>query len=197
MLYLISTQKTIPKGGIVVRRKSISNLVLSAMFIAIGLVLPFITGQLRQIGNMLLPMHIPVILCGFICGWQYGLAAGAVLPVLRSILFGMPVLYPNATAMAFELASYGFITGIIYSHSKKQGIFSIYKSLICAMLGGRIIWGIVEVLLLGIGDSGFTYHMFIAGAFLNSVPGIVLQLILIPAIMVALNRAKIIHFKNI
>lgn len=178
-------------------KKNISRLVFSAMLVAIGLVLPFITGQLKQIGNMLLPMHLPVILCGFICGWQYGLAAGALLPLLRSVLFGMPTLYPNATAMAFELASYGFITGIVYAHSKKRGILSVYKALICAMLGGRIVWGVAEVLLLGIESNGFTYHTFIAGAFLNSVPGIILQLILIPAIMAALNRAKIISFRNI
>ncbi len=176
--------------------KHLNNLVLSAMFIAIGLVLPLLTGQIKQIGNMLLPMHIPVILCGLICGWQYGLAVGFILPFLRSTIFGMPAMYPNAVAMAFELATYGFIVGLLYGRSKNQNVLTIYKCLIIAMLAGRVVWGVVEVLLLGIGGA-FTYEMFIAGAFLNSVPGIILQLVFIPALMVALDRAKIVKFKKI
>ena len=87
------------------------KLILAAMFLAIGLLLPFLTGQIRQIGNMLLPMHIPVILCGLICGWQYGLGVGFVLPLLRCVIFGMPVLFPTAVSMSFELAAYGFTDG--------------------------------------------------------------------------------------
>ena len=74
------------------RRKPVLTLTLAAMFMGIGLVLPFLTGQIPQIGNMLLPMHIPVLLCGLICGWQYGLTVGLILPLLRYALFGMPVL---------------------------------------------------------------------------------------------------------
>lgn len=81
------------------------------MFVAIGVVLPFFTGQIPQIGNMLLPMHIPVLLCGLICGWQYGGMVGFILPLLRTMLFGMPVLYPTGIAMAFELAAYGLVIG--------------------------------------------------------------------------------------
>lgn len=95
-------KKTITQG--------IYNLVLAAMFLAIGIVLPFFTGQIPQIGRMLLPMHLPVLLCGLICGWQYGGAVGFVLPILRYALFGMPPM-PNGLAMAFELAAYGIIVG--------------------------------------------------------------------------------------
>lgn len=174
-------------------KESIKKLVLSAMFIAIGLVLPFITGQIKQIGNMLLPMHLPIILCGFICGKYYGLAAGFILPVLRSSIFGMPAMYPNALAMSFELATYGFVVGLIYYMLKKKNVWSVYISLISAQILGRIVWGIVEVILLGLAGSAFTYEMFIAGAFLNSVPGIVLQLIFVPVIMAVIGRAKIIR----
>ena len=94
-------------------RKTTQKITLSAMFIAIGIVLPFFTGQIRQIGSMLLPMHLPVFLCGLICGWQYGAAAGFILPLLRSFLFGMPPMYPMAAAMSFELATYGLVAGLM------------------------------------------------------------------------------------
>ena len=92
----------------------ISNkkLVLASLFLAIGLILPFFTGQIPAIGNMLLPMHIPVLICGFVCGWKYGFLVGGIMPILRSFLFGMPVIFPNAIAMAVELATYGACTGI-------------------------------------------------------------------------------------
>ena len=176
------------------KKKPVLNLTLSAMFMAIGLVLPFFTGQIPQIGNMLLPMHIPVLLCGLICGWQYGLAVGLVLPPLRYVLFGMPVLFPTGIAMAFELAAYGFVVGWLYSHSRWQCVISLYRCLIAAMLVGRVVWGVVRVLMLGLGGSSFSWQMFMAGAFLNAIPGIVLQLILIPTIMVALNRTGLVQF---
>ena len=92
-------------------KTSTRKLTLSALFLALGLVLPLITGQIPQIGKMLLPMHIPVLLCGMVCGWPYGLAVGAVMPLLRGLLFGMPVLYPTGIGMAFELAAYGAVIG--------------------------------------------------------------------------------------
>ncbi len=176
--------------------KHLKNTVHSAMLLSLGLILPFITGQIQQIGSMLLPMHIPVILCGLICGWQYGLITGFILPLMRSLLFGMPIMYPNAIAMAFELAAYGSIVGFLYSHSKWQCIKSLYRCMIIAMLAGRIIWGIVQACLLLPGENSFTLYAFIAGAFINAIPGIILQLIVIPAIMVALNRAKLVHFRK-
>ena len=176
------------------RKKPIINLTLAAMFMAIGLVLPFLTGQIKQIGSMLLPMHIPVFLCGLICGWQYGLIVGLILPILRSMMFGMPILFPTGIAMAFELATYGVVIGWLYSHSRWQCVIALYRCMIMAMLSGRLVWGVVQILLLGINGNGFTWQMFIAGAFLNAIPGIILQLILIPAIMVALNRTGLVRF---
>lgn len=176
------------------RKKPIINLTLAAMFMAVGLVLPFLTGQIKQIGSMLLPMHIPVFLCGLICGWQYGLIVGFILPILRSTLFGMPILFPTGIAMAFELATYGAVIGWLYSHSRWQCVIALYRCMIMAMLAGRLVWGVVQVVLLGINGNGFTWKMFITGAFLNAIPGIILQLILIPAIMVALNRTGLVRF---
>ncbi len=176
--------------------KNLINLLLSAMFLAIGLVLPFLTGQIQQIGNMLLPMHIPVILCGLICGWQYGLIVGAILPVMRSLLFLMPVLYPSAIAMSFELATYGFLVGLLFAKAKWQCVHSLYRCLLTAMLAGRVVWGVVMIFLLGFKGSVFTFEAFISGALLNAIPGIILQLILIPAVMLSLDRTHLKPFKN-
>lgn len=175
-------------------RQSIRQLSLAAVFLAIGFVLPFFTGQIPQIGSRLLPMHIPVLLCGLICGWKYGLAVGFVLPLLRSVVFGMPPMFPTGVAMAFELATYGFITGFLYSRTRWQCVVSLYRTMLAAMLAGRLVWGIVQTILLDIGGGAFTWQMFMAGAFLNAIPGIALQLVLIPAIMVALNRTGLVRF---
>lgn len=175
------------------RSGKIYNLTLAAMFLAIGLVLPVLTGQIRQIGNMLLPMHIPVLLCGLICGWQYGGIVGFILPLLRNVVFGMPPM-PNAVSMAFELMTYGLVIGILYSCSRWKCVVSLYRSMIASMIAGRAVWGIVQMIILGIGGNEFTWKMFMAGAFFNAIPGIILQLVLIPAIMVALNRAKVVSF---
>ncbi|PNR93699.1 ECF transporter S component [Petrotoga sp. 9PWA.NaAc.5.4] len=174
------------------KKKELINFNLSAVFIAIGLILPFLTGQIQQIGSMLLPMHIPVLLCGLICGWKYGLFVGFILPPLRSAIFGMPPMFPTAIAMAFELATYGVVVGFLYQRSIKKSISSIYLSMIGAMISGRIVWGIVMMLILRIRESIFTWRMFITGAFLNAIPGIILQLVLIPSIMVILYRTKMI-----
>ena len=176
------------------KHTSLKNLVLSAMFLAIGLVLPFFIGQIPAIGKMLLPMHIPVLLCGLICGWQWGLGVGFVLPLLRSVLFNFPVMYPNAIGMAFELAVYGLVIGYLYAHSKYQCVKALYKCLIPAMIAGRLVWGAVMVVLMGLGGSAFTWQLFIGGALLNALPGIALQLVLIPAVMVLLDRTKLVRF---
>ena len=178
------------------KKLSVRNMTISAMFIALGIVLPFFTGQIPQIGNMLLPMHIPVFLCGLICGWRYGLAVGFILPLLRYLMFGMPVIYPTGIAMAFELGTYGLVSGMMYKGSKWRCIVSLYRSIIAAMITGRVVWGIAEIILLGINGNAFTAEMFIAGAFLNAVPGIILQLVVIPAVMLALNKTGLVPFNN-
>ena len=171
---------------------NVKKLAVTAMLFAVGMVLPFFIGQIPAIGKMLLPMHIPVLLCGFIVGWQYGALIGFLLPIVRGLVFGMPPLYPNAVAMAFEMAVYGFVSGYLYSHARWQCTKMLYISLVTAMLAGRLVWAFAEVILLGIGGNTFTWEMFATGAFLNAIPGIIVQLVLIPLIMVALRRAKVV-----
>lgn len=174
-------------------KKNVHSLALSAMFLALGIVLPFLTGQIPQVGNMLLPMHIPVLLCGLICGWQYGGLVGFVTPLLRSALFMAPPM-PGAVAMAFELAAYGLLAGFFYGRSKWKCILSLYRSLFIALVGGRIVWAAARMVLMGAGKLPFGWEIFLSGAFLTAIPGIVLQLVLIPAVMVALGRAKLVPF---
>ena len=164
------------------------NLVLAGMFIALGILLPFITGQNYQLGQMLSPMHIPVLLCGFICGWPYGLAVGFITPLLRCLLLGAPPLM-TAIPMAFELAVYGILTGIFYRLLPKKKIH-LYSTLVIAMVCGRIVWGIAKYIILGIQGTAFTWQAFITGAVLTVWPAIIIQIVLIPAIMMALERTN-------
>ena len=163
------------------------NVVYSAMFLAIGMVLPLFTAQIKEIGDTLLPMHFPILLCGLVCGPWYGLGAGLMLPFFRSILFSMPPIYPNAVWMALELATYGFVIGILYRKSKKT-LGSIYISLVTAMISGRIVWGLSKTLLLGLGGKPFSFGAFLAGGFLDAIPGIVIQLLLIPTLMLLIQK---------
>ena len=170
------------------------KLTLSALFLAIGLVLPLFTMQLKALGNAFLPMHLPVFLCGLIVGPLYGLVVGLILPILRHFTFGMPPLYPTAITMSFELATYGFVVGYIYKNSRWKCIIALYESLIIAMVLGRLVWGVVTMVLLGITGQPFTFQMFMAGAVLNAIPGIVFQLIFIPSLMLALNKTGLVKF---
>ena len=167
------------------------KLVLSALFIALGIVLPFFTGQLPQIGNMLLPMHIPVMICGFVCGAPYGLAVGIIVPLLRSVMFGRPMMMPTAVGMAIELAVYGLVTGLMYSKFKHKKL-GIYISLITAMITGRIVWGIASFFIYRALGNPFTWGYFAAEILINAVPGIIVQLILIPTLIFALNKARLL-----
>lgn len=178
------------------KNEPVKKLTLTAMFLAIGLVLPFLTGQIQQIGNMLLPMHIPVFLCALICGWRYGMPMAFVLPIMRSMLFGMPPLYPTAISMAFELATYALVAGFLYEKSRWQCTRALYRLMLAAMVAGRIVWGIAQIILLGLKGTAFTFEAFLAGAFLNAIPGILLQLMLVPAVMVALNKTKLVPFRK-
>ena len=169
------------------QKKSVARLVVAAMCLALCLVLPFLTGQIREIGSMLCPIHLPVLLCGFLCGWPWGLAVGAVAPLLRSALFGMPPLFPIAVSMAAELAVYGLVTGLLSARLPKK-LGWTYVSLIAAMLLGRVAWGLVRLLLAGLSGGAFTWAMFLSGALTTAIPGIIVQLILVPVIVTAVQK---------
>ena len=168
---------------------NIRTMVLAAMFLALAYVLPFLTGQIPEIGSMLCPMHIPVLLCGFICGGPWGLLVGFIAPLLRSVTLGMPPLFPTAVCMAFELAAYGAVAGFMHrALPKKRGF--IYCSLLTAMMIGRIVWGIVMFICMGLQGGSFGFSAFLAGAVTNAIPGIIVQIVLIPVLVMALDKAK-------
>ena len=165
------------------------KLVYSAMCLALCLVLPFLTGQIPEIGSMLLPMHIPVLLCGFLCGGGWGAAVGFTAPLLRHLIFSMPPM-PGCISMAFELAVYGLVTGLLYKRLGR-GAKNIYLSLLCAMAAGRLVWGAVQMVIMGLNGGSFPFSAFVAGAFTSAIPGIVLQLVLIPVLVRALDKAGV------
>ena len=166
------------------------HLVYAAVCLALCMLLPLLTGQIPQIGSALSPMHIPVLLAGFLCGPWWALAVGFVAPMLRHVWMGMPPLI-TAIAMSFELAAYGLFSGLLYRLLPKKTV-NIYVSLIGAMILGRIVWGIAMVVISGVSGSAFTWSAFIAGALLNAVPGIILHIVLIPILVMALKRAKVL-----
>ena len=166
----------------------IRKLTYAALFLAIAMVLPFITGQIPEIGSMLCPMHIPALLCGFLCGWPWGLAVGFIAPLQRSVIFGMPAMFPSAVSMAFELSVYGGLAGLLYRRlPETRG--RVYIVLVLSMIAGRVVWGIARLLLAGLSGSSFTWALFIAGAVTNAIPGILLHLVLIPALVIVMERA--------
>lgn len=165
------------------KNKHTLRLVIAALCLALAMLLPRITAGNQMLGSMLLPMHIPVLLCGFICGPLYGCLCGAAAPILCAFLFGAPPIFPTAVAMMAELAAYGVISALLF---KKTNVFI---SLIGAMIGGRIINGLANLILLSLSGRSYTFEVFIAGAFLNAWPGIIIQLILIPVIIINLSKA--------
>ncbi len=174
---------------------SVLKLVLGALFLALALVLPFLTGQIPEIGSMLCPMHLPVLLAGFVCGGPLAAVIGFAAPLLRFLMFGMPPIYPVGLSMAFELLTYGLVSGVLYNRVfKKKNAVSVYASLLIAMAAGRVVWGIVRLILAGIGSEAgsFTFAAFISGAITTAIPGILVQIILIPIIVLALKKAKLI-----
>lgn len=169
-------------------RLRVQRMTFSALYLALALVLPFLTGQIPEIGAMLCPMHIPALLCGFVCGWPWGLAVGAVSPLLRSVLFGMPAMFPTAVAMTFELAVYGVSAGILY-RVLPRFTGRLYAVLVVSMAAGRVVWGAVQFALAGLAHTGFTAEAFLAGAVTSAVPGIILQLVIIPPLVAVMARA--------
>lgn len=170
------------------RKNQASKIVYSAFCLCLALILPFFTGQIRILGKTLNLMHVAIFLCGMLCGGFYGAIIGFVAPLLRSITFGMPNLYPNAVGMAFELCAYGLVSGLLHKalYNVNGGIFI---ALIVSMLVGRIVWGMVTILLWSFMGDVFTFVLFVKGAFVDSVVGIVLHLIIVPTIVLILQKA--------
>ncbi|MBQ7895327.1 MAG: ECF transporter S component [Oscillospiraceae bacterium] len=176
------------------KKTDLKKLVLAALFLALAYMLPFLTGQIPQIGKMLCPMHFPVLICGFICGPLWGLIVGFLTPLLRSLSLGVPVFFPSAVCMAFELAVYGAAAGVFSAVlPKRKG--SVYISLILAMIVGRLVWGGAMFVCLGIKGTAFGIEAFLAGALFNALPGIALQILIIPPIVMALRGTKKVAYE--
>lgn len=171
------------------RSKVTKRLVLSAMFLALCLVLPFLTGQIPEIGSALSPMHIPVLICGFVCGGYWGAAVGFIAPFLRYMIFQMPPM-PMGIAMAAEMTVYGLVAGLLCKKLPKN-IGCMYISLVSAMLLGRVVWGVARYIIAGLAGSEFSFAMFLSGAFIEAVPGIICHLIVIPLVVIALKKANL------
>lgn len=171
---------------------SVTKLCLASMFVALGWLMPFLSGQNIQMGNMLCLMHIPILVGGLLLGEKYGFVIGAVTPLTRCLLFGRPAFYPTALCMAFELAAYGFISGLLFRSLKKKqamnDVAAIYISLIAAMLFGRVIWGVSRAVCGVVSQNAFTWKMFLTAGFVTAIPGILIQLLLIPAVILTINR---------
>ena len=171
------------------------NVVLAALFLALAYVMPFLTGQIPELGAMLCPMHLPVLLCGFICGPIWGVAVGAVAPLLRSLTLGMPPFFPTALCMAFELATYGAVAGIMHRALPRKRPY-IYCSLLTSMIAGRLAWGAATFVCIGASGGSFTLAAFLAGALTGAIPGIVAQIILVPVIIILAENSKILKQRD-
>ena len=164
------------------------RMIYAALYLALALVLPFVTGQIPEIGRKLCPMHLPVLLCGFMCGFPYGAAVGFIAPVLRSALFSMPPMFPDAVAMTFELATYGGIAGLLHKLLPSKALYT-YLTLIIAMIAGRLVWGTVRLLLTLVDANEFTWGVFLARAVVEAIPGIILQIAVIPPLVIVMQKA--------
>lgn len=164
------------------------TMILAALCFALGLVLPSAFHMIGA-GTVFLPMHIPVLICGLVCGWQYGGACGLLVPLVSSLLTGMPPLFPTAPAMMLELCAYGVLTGLLYHHFRAP----LYPSLIGAMLGGRVVSGLANAFFMGIAGKAYGLSAFVAASFVTALPGIILQLVAVPVLVIALRKSGAIN----
>lgn len=173
----------------------LKKMILASLFIALGIVLPFLTAGSQELGNMFSLMHIPILLAGFILGYKYGFIVGLLTPILRSVLMGTPPLMPIALSMMFELATYGLISGLMYKLLPKNDI-NILFSLAVAMIVGRIVWGGAAMIFYGIAGWNFNFQTFITGGFITAAPGIAIQLVLIPLLFTRLKETGLLERLN-
>lgn len=175
-------------------QNQIKYIVLSSLFIALGIVLPFLTGSNQQLGSVFLLMHIPTLIAGLVLGYKYGLIVGLITPILRSVVVGMPPLFPIALVMMFELGAYGFSIGLSHKFLPKHPVF-VYVSLVIALLFGRIIWGLAASVIYPLGGMMFTFDKFIAAGFVVSLPGIAIQIVLVPLLYLYLKKTHVLDFR--
>jgi niacin transporter len=165
--------------------------VYTSLLIAVGVMLPVALHFVPNAGSVLLPMHVPVLICGIVCGFPYGLLCGLITPLVSSLLTGMP---PAAMlpAMLCELAVYGFISALLARYARTKNIYAnVYIALLGAMLAGRIVFGVLNSLIFRAGE--YSAQIWLTSAFVTALPGIVIQLVLIPGVVIALQKSKLIE----
>lgn len=178
------------------KNKNLLKMILAALFLALAYVMPFLTGQIPEIGAMLCPMHIPTLLCGFFCGPIWGAVVGLTSPLIRSMLTGgFPPMFPTAVCMAFELATYGAVAGLMHRTLPRKKPY-VYVSLLISMIVGRLVWGVAMFVCVGMDGGSFTLSAFTAGAITNAIPGIIVQLVLVPILVMILDNPKIIDLND-
>ena len=167
----------------------IKRLTLTALCIALCVVVPMAFHVIPNAGAVMLPMHIPVLLCGLVCGWQYGLLCGILGPLVSSVMTGMPpaAMLPG---MMVECGMYGCVGGLLMERIRTGSLYAdLYICLPAAMLAGRVISGVVKALIL---TPGLSFTAWATASFVTALPGISIQLILLPTLIVALTRASLI-----
>ena len=166
------------------------RLILAGLCIALGIVLPVAFHSVANAGSIFLPMHIPVLLCGLICGWPYGLACGVLAPLLSSLITGMPPM-AFLPSMLCELAVYGFVSGLLMRYVKTGKLLAdLYVSLVGAMLLGRLVLGLLNAVIFRAGE--YSIAIWTTSAFVTALPGIIIQLAIIPVLVFSLKKAKLI-----
>lgn len=178
------------------RNTGLYRLIVTAVLLALGMVLPFLTGQIPEIGQLVSPLHIPAFICGLTCGPVYGAALGFALPLVRSAVLGMPPLVPVALPMAFELCGYGLLCGLLYPLArrllgKKAHWLSMLAALIVAMVGGRLLGGAAKAVVMGMGGNAYTFQAFVTAYFTGTAVGALIHLIIVPAVVTALEKARL------
>ena len=169
--------------------KPTKRTILAAMFVALCVVLPIAFHGIPDAGSIFLPMHIPVLICGMVCGWPYGFLCGLLGPLLSSLITGMPpVAY--LPPMMVECAVYGMVTGLALKYVRTGKLQAdLYIALVCAMLAGRVVSGVAKALIF---SPGITMTYWITASFVTALPGIVIQLVVIPLLVTVLMKARLI-----
>lgn len=194
-----------------VQENNTKKMIYGAICLALGVILPALMGNVEVLGQTFLPMHFIVMLCGFMCGPSIAGLVGIIIPVFRFMLFGFPTVYPLGLAICFELLTYGVVTGLLFakfgnktfkfiknskmSEGKKKIVstfINIEIILIIAMIAGRIVWGACMAFFTYLLGGLFTPYMFVLAAFVEVIPGIVIQLVFLPILVIALQKAKLI-----
>ena len=172
------------------KMSAVKQSIITAVCIALCVVLPQAFHAIPNAGSIYLPMHIPVLLCGLICGWPYGLLCGLAGPALSALITGMP---PAAVlpGMMVECGVYGLAAGLLMQLVRTKRLYAdLYISLVAAMLLGRVVSGAAKALIFSAGS--YSMASWVAGSFVTALPGIIIQLALLPGIVYALMRARLI-----